>query len=168
MSFVLPDGVILYNDYSTNHLLSNHDVITRISPPMAAKHVDRAFVYDPYTCTMWIVGPTGQLYNSNGRELTFKGYQEHQAACCALFNSSQGLDILRADIAAEDEMSGFESDHYEFTPGPARGYQPTEWQEAPKHDNVLRKAKILKMMQRYRDLEVRSDLQVKSYCSKAE
>ena len=60
------------------------------------------------------------------------------------------------EAAAEDEMSGFESDHYEFTPGPARA----EWQEAPKHDNVLRKAKILEMIERYRDLEVRSDLQV--------
>ena len=83
-SFVIPDGVVLYNDLTTNHfrLLSDGNVVTKIRPPMAGKHIDRAYAYDPYTHTMWIVGPTGQLYTSNGRELTLKAYREHQAASC--------------------------------------------------------------------------------------
>jgi len=82
-SSVIRDGVILYNDLTTNHfrLLSDSDVITRIRPPVAGKNVDRAYVYDQYTRTMWIVGPTGQLYNSGGRELTLEGYRAHQAGC---------------------------------------------------------------------------------------
>jgi hypothetical protein len=79
---VLPDDVVLYNDLSTNHFCRPVDSnITGIPPPpKASKNADRVFVYDPYTRSMWVVGPTGLMYDGSGHELTIKAYRAYWAA----------------------------------------------------------------------------------------
>jgi hypothetical protein len=73
--------VVFYNDLTTNHYRRPTGCeITRVPPPTATgKNTDRAFVYDAYTNSMWMVSRTGQLLY-NGKELTVKEYKEYCAA----------------------------------------------------------------------------------------
>ena len=83
------DESILYNDLATNHLRRPCDpdvYITRVPPP--SKGADRAFAYDVYTGTMFIVNGLGQLFHGvavqregkpdeiHSKELTLKAYRE--------------------------------------------------------------------------------------------
>ena len=82
----LPKDFVLYNDLTTNHIIRPTGCdVTKVPAPVANKNVSRAFVYDEYTKTMWVVGAGGKLYNANGKELTLADY----SAYCAQFNHSK-------------------------------------------------------------------------------
>ena len=84
----LADDTILYNDLTTNHIRRPCDpevFITHVPPPVPSK--DRAFAYDIYTGTMFIVNGMGKLFHGvvikregksdeiHSKELTLKAYR---------------------------------------------------------------------------------------------
>ena len=76
----LHDDFVLYNDLVTNHTrLPKGCDVTKVPAPVANKNVSRAFVYDEYTKTMWVVGAAGKLINADGRLLTLDGYRAYWA-----------------------------------------------------------------------------------------
>jgi hypothetical protein len=73
-AITIPEGIVLYNDGATNHIIRPQWNATKVAQQTYAVKGQLTFVYDPFTETCWLIGRSGQLIH-DGRELSPAGYR---------------------------------------------------------------------------------------------